>query len=250
MYRRAAAATVGRRVVEVRAPDALMCRGGTTAEALTSALCGGTIDGARRVGKLLLLDVGSSVLGIRFGMTGRIVVDGVAPITELEYGSGRDCSHWDRFVLGFDGGGELRVNDPRRLGGVELDPDESRLGPDVFAVTRQQLAAALSGAAAVKARLLDQSRVAGIGNLLADEICWRAGVDPGRSAASLDRLDLERFHATLVGTLRDLSRRGGSHLGDLQPHRSVGAACPRDGGSIIRRTIGGRTTYSCSLHQR
>jgi formamidopyrimidine-DNA glycosylase len=51
-------------------------------------------------------------------------------------------------------------------------------------------------------------------------------------------------------TIRTLGRRGGSHTGDHMPAREPGALCPRDGAPMLRRTVGGRTTYSCSLHQR
>src|SRR5690606_7502787 len=118
-----------------------------------------------------------------FGMTGRLLVDGGAAIDRLEYSSDRNDPGWDRFVLTFREGGDLRLRDPRRLGGIELDPDESRLGPDALGLTPAQLRRALDGSAQpLKARLLDQARIAGIGNLLADEILWRAGLDPARPA--------------------------------------------------------------------
>src|SRR5436190_1987885 len=81
-------------------------------------------------------------------------------IDRLEYGSSRDLARWDRLVLDLDGGGQLRLNDPRRLGGVELDPNENALGPDVFSLRPAQLDAALRGTTvALKARLMDQRRI-------------------------------------------------------------------------------------------
>jgi formamidopyrimidine-DNA glycosylase len=184
-------------------------------------------------------------------MTGRLLLDGRAPIERLEYSSARDAPGWTRLTVRFDGGGELRVVDPRRLGGVELAPRTDHLGVDALAVRRGDLARMLARSRApLKAWLLDQSRVAGVGNLLADEILWRAGLDPARPADSLTGDEVERLHRHLRSTVRLLTRRGGSHTGDLQVARVRGAACPRDGAPLERRTIGGRTTFSCPVHQR
>lgn len=247
IYRRLAETTVGRRIDGVVADDAWFLKRG----AAPAVLVGQEVVAARRIGKLLLLDTTGPVLGLRFGMTGRLLVDGAANLDDLEYGSNRDEPAWDRFAVRFAGGGDLRVRDPRRLGGVEIDPDTSALGVDALAVTPRQLAAALQGSAApLKARLMDQSRIAGLGNLLTDEILWRAGVDPARPAGSLGADEVARLHRHLRGTVRDLLARGGSHLGRLQVARVRGGACPRDGVPLDRRTIGGRTTYSCPRHQR
>jgi formamidopyrimidine-DNA glycosylase len=253
LYRRTAERAVGRRIIEVEAPDAWFLKRGLTAPVLVDALVGRQLTAARRRGKLLLLDTsdGGPVLGLRFGMTGRLVVDGRQGIEELEYGSARDLAAWDRFVLGFAGGGQLRLNDPRRLGGVELDPDEAMLGVDAFAIRPRELAAALARSTApLKARLMDQGRIAGIGNLLADEILWRAGLDPARPAGSLDDAERGRLLRALRAVLAELLAAGGSHLGRLQVARQPGGLCPRDGTPLERRTIGGRTTYSCPRHQR
>jgi formamidopyrimidine-DNA glycosylase len=250
-YRRVAERTVGRRVQRADAPDAWYLKGGTTARALRASLSGRTVAGTRRVGKLLLLDTDGPSLGLRFGMTGRLLVDGAGPIEKLEYSSGRDDPTWIRFALRFADGGSLQVVDPRRLGGVLLDPDTEHLGADALVVTPAAFRAALATTRApLKAWLLDQGHVAGIGNLLADEILWRAGLDPARAGRSLDRAEATRLHQQMVRTVRLLTKRGGSHTGDLQVARVRGAACPRDGAALQRRTIGGRTTYSCPVHQR
>jgi formamidopyrimidine-DNA glycosylase len=249
-YRRLAEHAVGRRIVDVHAPDAWYLKGGLDAAAVRAALVGERIVAARRRGKLLLLDTdGGATVGLRFGMTGRLLVDGRAAIERLEYSSGRDVTAWDRFTLRFGRGGELRMRDPRRLGAVELDPDEEALGPDATAVTRGQLAGILQSEAPVKARLMDQRRLAGLGNLLADEILWRTGIDPARPARSLDPTEITRLHRHLRRTLDQLEGRGGSHMGDLQAQRQRGGTCPRDGALLARRTIGGRTSYSCPAHQ-
>src|SRR5207302_3524890 len=143
-------------------------------------------------------------------------------------------------------GGDLRMRDPRRLGRIELDADESRLGPDAVGLTPAGLRAALGASTApLKARLMDQTRVAGIGNLIADELLWRAGLDPARPAGSLQPAEVRRLHKHLHMTLVDMMTLGGSHTGDLVPERRPGGVCPRDGTPLVRRTVGGRTTWSC-----
>lgn len=251
LYRRAAETIVGHAIVGVDAPDAWFLKRGLTPIAVQRALKKRTVTAARRRGKLLMLDTDGPVLGLRFGMTGRLVIDGRAAVTDMAYGSERDLPGWDRFRLRLDGRSTLRINDPRRLGGVELDPDESALGADAFALTVGELRGLLATSGApVKARLMDQQRVAGIGNLLADEILWRAGIDPARLSRDLDADAIGRLHRIIRTVLRDLLKRGGSHLGELQPERERDGVCPRDGAPLLRRTIGGRTTYSCPVHQR
>ncbi|MGQ0521628.1 MAG: DNA-formamidopyrimidine glycosylase family protein [Actinomycetota bacterium] len=252
-YRVLAEAALGRSIASVEAPDAWFLKGGVDAAAVAGGLTGRSFTAARRRGKLLLLDTSDAgpVLGLRFGMTGRLVVDGTAGIDALLYSSDRDVAAWDRFLVRFAGGGDLRVRDPRRLGGVLLDPDEDRLGPDALTVSPAALRAALATpAVALKARLMDQSRLAGVGNLLADETLWRAGLDPRRPAGSLSPAELRRLHHHLRRAVDDLMSRGGSHSGDLMPVRRPGGACPRDGAPLQRATVGGRTTWWCPAHQR
>jgi formamidopyrimidine-DNA glycosylase len=253
VYRRAAAASLGRTIVAVDTPDAWFLKGGATSSQVVAALVGRSFVTDRRRGKLLLLDTSDEgpTLGLRFGMTGVLELDGVDAIGQLQYASHRKDPAWERFVVHFDGGTALRLRDPRRLGGVELDPDEERLGPDAASVGAAELGRILAGSdAPLKARLMDQARLAGLGNLLTDELLWRAGLDPARPAGSLSPTELRRLHRHLGRTLDELAARGGSHTGDLQEARHRGSVCPRDGAPLQRRTIGGRTTYSCPAHQR
>jgi formamidopyrimidine-DNA glycosylase len=251
-YRSAADAAVGRRIRAVEAPDGWYLKGGLTPAAVAEHLSGRRIEAARRHGKVLLVHTDGATIGIRFGMTGRLLVDGRGPIEGLEYGPDRDDPAWHRFGLDFGRGRTLVVTDPRRLGGVELDPDLRRLGPDAATLTLAQLRRAVAGARApVKAVLLDQHRVAGLGNLLVDEVLYRAGIDPARPAATLDGAEARRLHRSVRRSLTELGARGGSHLGDLPAAaRRAGARCPLDATPLIRRTIGGRTTWSCPSHQR
>jgi formamidopyrimidine-DNA glycosylase len=249
-YRRQAEAAVGRTIVDAPVLDPFGLRHADPEE-VRGALAGVTVERARRIGKLLLLDTDGPVIGLRFGMTGRLLVDDASSISGLLYGGSGDDPGWDRFVLTFADGGDLRIRDPRRLGGLEVDPDEAQLGPEAATLTTGQLADALRGSrTTLKARLLDQRRVAGLGNLLVDESLWRAGIDPARPAGGLDRAEQRRLARTVTSTVADLTARGGSHTGDLQPARHRGATCPRDGAPLDRRTVGGRTTYSCPRHQR
>jgi formamidopyrimidine-DNA glycosylase len=250
-YRCIAERARGRRIAGVDANDAWFCKGATTPELLVSLLPGSEIIGVRRIGKLLLADLSSGlVLGLRFGMTGRLLVDGSAAIDQLLYSSDRNLDSWDRFGLRFADGGTLALRDPRRLGGVELDPDESRLGPDALSISVPAFRSILTSVAAVKAVLLDQHRIAGIGNLLADEMLWRAGIAPGRAAVSLGPDESAHLRTVMRKTLRVLTKRGGSHTGDLQDHRHPGAHCPADGHELRHGTVGGRSTWWCPKHQR
>ena len=151
-----------------------------------------------------------------------------------------------------DDGRRVRLHDPRRLGRVRLDPDLSRLGPDVLTLRRGELVRALAHRRApVKAVLLDQGAIAGLGNLLVDETLWWASLDPRRRADTLDAIELETLHRTIRRRLPIMMRRGGSHTGTLSPAvRAIGGPCPRDGGPLARMTVGGRTTVWCPSHQR
>ena len=250
-YRRLAEKALGRTIAAVDAGDAWFLKRGITHAALSDALVGQRFEQARRIGKLMLLDVDHApTLGVRFGMTGRLLVDDAIGVNELQYSSHRLETAWDRFAVHFDDGGHLRVNDPRRLGGIELGPDETRLGPDAATITYRELADALDGSEApLKARIMDQARVAGLGNLLADEVLWRAALDPARPAGSLTTDERRRLHRRIRSTVAQLDARGGSHLGDLMAARVRGGTCPKDGTELERRTVGGRTTYSCPMHQ-
>jgi formamidopyrimidine-DNA glycosylase len=252
LYRRLAERCVGRRIAGVCAPDAWYLKGGLDRAQVEAAVVGGDVAAVRRIGKLLLVDLrGRPTLGLRFGMTGRLLVDGDAAIERLEYGSARAVQAWDRFGLHFAPGGHLVVRDPRRLGGVALDLDEGRLGPDAATIDEAKLQRVLVGSSApLKVRLMDQARLAGLGNLLTDEILWRVGLSPGRPAGALSATELGRLAATVRSTVAELTERGGSHTGDLQPVRRRGAHCPRDGAALRRETVGGRTTYGCPAHQR
>ena len=251
IWRRACEPLAGRTIVEAVvdprvAPDGFV-------DVVTSA----TIERVRRRGKVVLLDTDRATIGLHFGMTGRLVVDGSAAIDRLSYASGRDDAAWDRVVLYATPGGRdappaVRFNDPRRLGRVSLDEDFDQLGVDFGDVTPKRLAAAFDGRRGVlKSALLDQHLIAGLGNLCADEVLWWSGLDPRRTVDSLTADEIESLAAAIRGQLPKMLRRGGSTHGVLSPPvRSSCPPCERDGTPLERISIGGRTTVWCPDHQR
>lgn len=246
IWRSALEAIIGRTVTEAWVDERVAPSG------FVDAVVGASIVGVRRVGKVVVIE--GPDIGLHFGMTGRIVVDGEAPIERLQYASGRDEPEWDRLRLFTDDRPvpAVRFNDPRRLGRVSIDPDLSGLGVDFTAVTPKRLAAAIGGRhAPVKSVLLDQHAVAGLGNMCADEVLWWAGIDPHRPASSLDGSEIAVLARAIRRRLPVMLRRGGSHRGTLSSE--VRAACPpceRDGSPLRRDTIGGRTAVWCHEHQR
>jgi formamidopyrimidine-DNA glycosylase len=94
---------------------------------------------------------------------------------------------------------------------------------------------------------MDQQHLAGLGNLLTDEILWRAGLSPVRAAGDLRPEEVARLLEFVVGTVEELGDRGGSHTGDLD---RTGPPCARCAAPLRRDRVGGRTTYWCPVHQR
>lgn len=252
LYRRSVLATVGQRVTAVDLVDQRWCSRAPDAE---ERLVGCRIHDVRRHGKVLLVDTDGPTLALRFGMTGRLVVGGESAVRDLAYGAHGDDPRWTRFALtSADGRRRTRweVSDPRRLGWLELDPDLSGLGPDAWTVDAASLARRLgSRSVAVKTALLDQSVVAGLGNMLVDEIALRASIDPARSARSLTSADVDALVAAMTEALPVMLEAGGSHRGTLSAEsRRAGSPCPQDGAPLERTVIGGRATYWCPAHQR
>ncbi len=218
------------------------------------AVKGLTVTATDRRGKLLLLETTGVRLGVRFGMTGVLLIDSATGVDGLFYGPHTFRAAWVRAGLEFADGRRLLLHDPRRLARVEIDPDLSELGPDALSLTRVQFARVVTVARgegpAIKARLLDQSVVAGVGNLLGDEILFRAGIDPRTPTGRLTDEQRAALYSSFTQTMRTLRRRGGSHLGDHMVARFPGGLCPRDGAAMRVNIIGGRTSYWCSQHQR
>jgi formamidopyrimidine-DNA glycosylase len=249
-------AGLGREIVEVDDSDTYVCRPHLPGQ-IRDALLGRALVAAHRRGKSMWCDTGDDgpELGIHLGMAGKIVIAGPDG-TELDggdYWEGRRSSgdyRWSRFTLVFADGGRLMLVDPRRLGRVRLDPPVESLGPDAATITPAAFRAALTrGTAPVKARLLDQEAIAGVGNLLADQILWSARINPGRPVDQLTTDDVGRLLRATRRAVRSAIADGGVHTLGLIPFRFAGGHCPRDGAPMAKSTVGGRTSWWCSVEQ-
>jgi formamidopyrimidine-DNA glycosylase len=207
---------------------------------MAAALAGHTLATAHRRGKFMWLETDDGpVLGLHLGMAGRIVVDP------------EDGSRWDRFALEFADGGRLVLRDRRRLGRAVLNPDFSHVGPDAAEVTRDDFRRLIGrGRAPIKARLLDQGAISGIGNLLADQSLWQARISPKRLVSDLSAEELDRLRRELRAAVRSAIRKGGAHTGRFIESRRREGTCPRDGAPLQREKVAGRTTYWCPVCQR
>lgn len=248
---------MGRRISRVAKVDPLTAT--TLAGYAPENWAGATIERAERFGKLLVLGLsGGPVprsrlwqLGIHFSMAGLLLVDRQGPIAELLYGprTPADRAEFDRLQLYLDDGSEVVISDPRRLARLSANPKLEVLGPDATKVTAAELRQAIGRSKSpLKALLLDQGRVAGLGNLLVDEVLYLSGLDPRRTGRSLSDGEFVGLAAGIRLVLTELGRRGGSHRGDLQPRTSL-KLCPKDGQALRRERIGGRTTLWCPVHQ-
>src|SRR3954452_18859618 len=194
---------LGREIAAVDDRDGYVCRPHAAGE-IEAALVGRRLTAAHRRGRFLWVDTDSDGpgLGLHLGMAGRIVVDGEpAP------------NSWDRFTIEFADGGRMALRDKRRLGRAVLEPDFSHVGPDAGEVSAEEFAERVGrGTAPIKARLVDQGPVAGVGNLLADEVLsrarrsareaadgvlWRARLSPARPAGELMTDELALLRASL-----------------------------------------------------
>ncbi len=159
-------------------------------------------------------------------------------------------SQWNRFTLQFADGGQLALFDKRRLGRIRLNPDIDALGPDAQQVTLAEFRALImKGTIAVKARLLDQSKIAGVGNLLADQALWQARISPSAPACRLERKDADRLYRALQSAAQSAIANGGVHTGEVIAARRPGGTCPRCGAEMRHATVGGRSTWWCSREQ-
>lgn len=214
----------------------------------SGSLEGHRLQSCRRHGKHLLaqLDDGA-VLDLHFGMTGELVAgvegDPEPPATRLRFG--------------FDDGRWLAYVAPRQLGRVAVHPageDPLRvhaLGPDALAVDRKTLEERLGhGGKGLKSALMDQRRIAGVGNVYADEICFQARIHPATPLRALDARALDRLHRALDEVLRTACEREADRAAMpadwLLPIRDQDTAdCPRCGTSLGDIRIGGRRTRFC-----
>lgn len=224
-----------------------------TPQQLIDALAGRRIVATRRHGKHLLAELDEGrFLVLHFGMSGEIL--------PLEDGS--EIPKYTALHLRFDDGNGLAVTSRRRLGHIGLAADAEGfagahdLGPDALdpaldgATFREALG---SPRGAIKSALMDQSKLAGIGNIYADEILFRARLNPATHVGDLGDEDI----GNLLGTIREVLKEAVERdiLSEFEhdslpqdwllAHREKGGTCPRCGTKLQISRVGGRTGYFC-----
>jgi formamidopyrimidine-DNA glycosylase len=224
-------------------------------------LVGRTLRATRRRGKIIVLDFGEVVGLVHLVISGRV----------LRLPEWTEPDRMNTAVLEFGGKGEPLVLAFTRLwlgyfdlyesGEEERHPLISRLGPDPFSeeFTVEYLASAFGRKAGVKALLLDQSVVAGLGNIYVDEILFSARVHPTRKANTLTADEIQNIHATTRDILRraielrgttfdsyhDAFGETGKFQRQLEVFARTGEPCPRCGTEIVKSRVAGRGTHSC-----
>jgi formamidopyrimidine-DNA glycosylase len=225
-------------------------------------VAGQRIGAVGRRGKFLLLTLDSGdVLLIHRRMSGNLVFPKAG--TEEPY---------TRVSFALDDGRRLAFSDPRKFGRIQLVAADAvadvlgALGPEPLddAFTPAALSSRLAGRArAIKAVLLDQTAVAGLGNIYADEALYRAGIHPLRPAASLSGAEIAALHAGIRGALltgiahggttfgrhRDVFNEAGTNVGHLEVYRRAGQPCRRCGTTLRRIVVAQRGTHFCPVCQ-
>ena len=257
-------AVVGRRVASVVGRRVQMRRALDPAT-LDETMRGRRLARTRRRGKYLLVDTDPpGTLLVHLGMSGRLLLvpddDPVLPHTHL--------------VVALDDGRHLRLVDPRRFGlACWLEPGEEASDPSLVALGMEPLDEGLIDAlppllrarrSPLKALLLDQGLVAGVGNIYATEALWRAGIRPSRRGDRTSPTRLRRLAAEVQSVLRDAIDQGGTTIRDfatpsgdfgsfavrLQVYGRAGLPCRRCGTRLGDLRIGNRSTAWCPRCQR
>jgi formamidopyrimidine-DNA glycosylase len=226
------------------------------------ALLGAAIRGVTRRGKHIVIGLdGRGDLIVHLRMSGRLRLD-----------RSEDEVPYTRMILRLDSGESLYFVNPRRLGTVVLCPRgfDKQLGiePIGAAFTADALAGFTTGSKApIKLLLLDQRKIAGIGNIYAAEALWRAGIDPRRASNSLDENEISALHAGITSVLfdaieqlgttigssvsdyRQSAEEGGSFQNRLCVYGRENEPCERCGTPIGRVIQAGRSTCFCPACQ-
>lgn len=223
---------------------------GVSERALRARLRGQRLIRSRREGKYLLAAVsGGGWLVLHFGMSGDLLAI-----------HGHDVSY-RCFRLEFANGAGLVYRSRRKLGHISWaeDADEfircHQLGPDALALTEMQFRKLLEGRRGqIKSALMDQSLMAGIGNIYSDEILFQAGVQPKRDVKDLNGRAVKKLFHTMRSVLKSAIRHEANpeRLPNsfLLPHRERGASCPRCGVRLKTAKTAGRTSYFCPQDQK
>jgi formamidopyrimidine-DNA glycosylase len=264
----------GRRIEALEVIDPRWCRPAPPAR-LEAAVEGATIEGLGRRGKYLLLALdGARTLVMHLRMTGNLVLlEGESKLDPSEgrrlYEAERSTSERHlRARFSLDDGREVWFTDPRRFGeaflidDAKLDERFVKLGIEPFsdAFTPEALGEmAANRTVPLKSFLLDQSGVAGVGNIYADEALFRARLHPLSPAGSMKPEHLEALRDAVVAALEAGIDGGGASIDDYRDgrgekgtmqneflvHTREGELCPRCDGTIARIVVSGRSTYFC-----
>ena len=208
---------------------------------------------------LIETDRGDTLV-FHLGMSGRWRVDPT------------DVEKHDHFIIETDEGRRVALNDPRRFGSLDLErteqledwPPFKALGPEPLDLDARDLKQRLAGrTAAIKLLLLDQSIVAGLGNIYVCEALYRAGIHPRRAGGSISMERLKRLVPAIHDVIEEAIAAGGSTLRDFSsPDGELGyfskkfAVYDREeqpcacGGTVKRIVQGGRSTFFCPKCQR
>lgn len=262
---------VGRRIVRVdqRRPDLRW----PMPPDLVQVLTGAQVTGLRRRSKYILADLDrDAALLLHLGMSGRVRIEGEG-LGQFHHDPAVLPRH-DHLVLTTEDGTTITLNDARRFGAVDLvrsqdHPLLAALGPEPLDedFTPARLAAALAGRRTpIKAALLDQRIVAGLGNIYVCEALFRAGIHPTRPAGRIGPERVARLHAAIREVLWQAIEAGGSSLRDhrqtsgelgyfqhsFRVYGREGQPCLREGcGGTLKRIVqGGRSTWYCPACQR
>jgi len=240
--------------VNVRRRDYVRC----PPPSASAHLAGKRVRKIRRHGKRLQLDLApDGEITVHLGMSGRL---------GLEASSATIAKH-THLRISFRGRNlELRLTDPRRFGHVRVRPhrsSESDLGPDALAIRLPAFRQLLSRPRQIKSLLLDQTFIAGIGNMYADEALYEARIHPLRPANSLTQKEIERLYNAIENVLSSaIGNKGASIENYIRPDGTLGTAhfqfrvahqrnktCPVCGGPIERMPVRNRGTYFCPACQ-
>lgn len=252
----------GKKIIRsIIADDTKVIDVGVSPSEFQAALLGKTIVGARRKGKNLWLQLDSPPFpSFHFGMAGAIYIKGVADVTKYKRSQVNDNDEWpskySKFFLQLEDGLELSFTDKRRFAKVRLlnDPSSvppiSELGPDALLepMSIHEFAESLSKKKlSIKALLLDQSYIAGIGNWIADEVLYQAQIHPLQIASSLSKESSQTLHKCIKEVIEKSVEVGADssqfpenwifHSREKKPGKAF-----VDGKTIEFITAGGRTT--------
>jgi formamidopyrimidine-DNA glycosylase len=246
-------AIVGRRILNAEFRQLRVLRGSPLDT--IKALVGRRIDAVQRFGKFIAIRLDRGYLVVHLGMTGKLLID--APQTK-----------WTHAIFTLDQG-MLHYDDQRQFGrieySVELPERVAALGPEPLEITLADFSARLKGRrSSIKAVLLNQAVVRGVGNIYADEVLFRAGVNPKRLASSLRKDRVERIFNAMREVLAEAIESRGSSVSNYvdaegrkgsfqlahRVYRRTGEPCVNCGTEISRILVAQRGTHFCPKCQR